>query len=294
MIKRSKHLSSGFIFSIFCLAIATMLLTGCFPNNTEFRSQVANSLSKPVQLHLRDVTTDPFVLRIHERAKNPGGDVTIYIEGEGDSWSSHRVPAQNPTPRDPVALHMAARDGGNNVAYIARPCQYIPLHEAGPCSTPHYWVEGRYAPEVVSSINQAIDNIKDRYEFKNIHLVGYAGGGALAVLVANERYDIASIRTAATILDHKEWSAKHDRVQLTHSLNPIDVAENISRIPQHHFMPQWADFDYIGFYAKYYQASGRSACVRASQIKDTDDDDGWARHWPHVLKTPVDCLNIQD
>ncbi len=272
--------------------ILPLILSACLPNSSPMRETAARRLAMPVFMLPRDIKTQDFTLRAFERASNQGSDVTIYIEGEGDDWSAHRTEAQNPTPRDPIALHLAARDQSANVVYLARPCQYITLDAGGSCHTSKYWNEGRYAPEVVASINEAIDNIKSRYSFKDINLVGYEGGGAIAVLVAARRYDVASIRTVATALDHKKRTELYNRIELTDSLNPIDVAQEVARIPQHHFLPKWDRFGTDELYKDFYHASGDSGCLRASVIKDTDVDEGWAKRWPSLLAEPLDCLNL--
>ena len=275
-----------------CIAAAGLFLSSCLPDTASYREQVTDRLASPIQMIERDIKTEKFTLRAYERAYNTGGDAIIYIAGEGDGWAAHRTPAQNPTPRNPVAMYMAAKDGGQNVVYLARPCQYVPLSQAGACATPKYWVEGRYAPEVIDSMNEAIDNIKQRYNFKNINLVGHASGGGVAIILAAKRHDVTSIRTTSAILDHVKWSEKYNRVKFEGSLNPIDFAPAVARIPQHHFFPEWNRWDYEDMYKDYYNASSKSGCLRGSTVNDTDHDRGWGVVWSELLTEPLDCLNL--
>ena len=66
-------------------------------------------------------------------------------------------------------------------------------------------------------------------------LVGYSGGGAIAVLLAARRDDIAQLITVAGNLDHRLWTRWHAVTPLERSLNPADVAAHVAHIPQIHW-----------------------------------------------------------
>jgi len=55
----------------------------------------------------------------------------------------------------------------------------------------------RFAPEVINSFSRAIDTLKEKSGAKYVELVGYSGGGAIAVLVAAGRSDVVGVRTVA-------------------------------------------------------------------------------------------------
>ncbi len=165
---------------------------------------------------------------------NGSADLTIYIEGDGLAFSRPSRPSQNPTPTDAIALKMAiAHQGAGAVAYLGRPCQYVLDAHLRNCDQ-SYWTNRRYAPEVISSASYAIDQLKERSRAKNITLVGYSGGGSLAVLLAAKRTDVTEIITVAANIDLGYWVARDHFTPLTGSLDPADFATDVAQIPQIH------------------------------------------------------------
>ncbi|MGC4025877.1 MAG: hypothetical protein QM744_12430 [Mesorhizobium sp.] len=162
------------------------------------------------------------------------GRLTIYIEGDGLSWLSASTPSDDPTPRNPVALRLALAQPDGSAAYLGRPCQYVDARQSG-CSQ-SYWTDARFSPEVVRSTNVAIDALKRRLGAKRLELIGYSGGGAVAMLVAAQRNDVARVVTIAGNLDHRAWTIHHRLEPLSGSLNAADVAERVSALPQIHYV----------------------------------------------------------
>ncbi|MBP6700397.1 MAG: hypothetical protein KA135_04085, partial [Halioglobus sp.] len=130
--------------------------------------------------------------------------VTVYIEGDGLAWVSSRRPSENPTPGDPMALKLALAQPAGNVVYLARPCQYVDTDTQPQCRQ-NFWTEGRFSEPVIRSTSDALDAIKKHYDSEAVSLIGYSGGGAVAVLVAARREDVRQIITVAGNLDHLEW-----------------------------------------------------------------------------------------
>ncbi|MGF6600960.1 hypothetical protein P3T23_005699 [Paraburkholderia sp. GAS448] len=80
----------------------------------------------------------------------------------------------------------------SDVIYLARPYQFTPMAMNPRCGIP-YGTGKRFAPEVVTSMNEAAMLFAARVPGQPIELVGYSGVGAQAVLIAARRTDIASI-----------------------------------------------------------------------------------------------------
>lgn len=168
-------------------------------------------------------------------AKNETSDlVTIIIEGDGFAWKNRFEPSSDPTPHSPVGFDIANRISGT-VAYLARPCQYINPETQGLNCAPVMWTSARYALEVVSSLNHAIDQIKQAIQAKRIKLIGYSGGGTLALLIAANRDDIEKLITIAAPIDINAWSKFHKISPLSHSLNPMNDLDKWIAIPQAHY-----------------------------------------------------------
>lgn len=161
--------------------------------------------------------------------------LVVYLEGDGFAYVSAHQPSMDPTPTDPLALRLALRHSGTEaVAWLGRPCQYaVPSHKRN-CDV-RYWTSHRYAPEAVDSLSAAIDQLKQRTQASRVILVGYSGGGAMAVLLAARRADVAGVATIVANLDLGYWTRRDGLSPLTGSLDPADVAQQLGRMPQIHF-----------------------------------------------------------
>lgn len=163
------------------------------------------------------------------------GLLVIYIEGDGYAWRSLTQISDDPTPRNPRVLAMAVQDPAPNVAYLARPCQYLPDNELPFCGS-FMWSLSRYADTIVDSMDIAIDSLKREAGATRLRLVGVSGGGTLAALVAARRDDVVGLVTVASNLDHELWSTRLGLTPLIDSRNAADVARLVEDIPQVHFI----------------------------------------------------------
>jgi dienelactone hydrolase len=168
------------------------------------------------------------------QAPRSGKALTVYIEGDGLGWLTLVRPSKNPTPLNPVGLKMALAHPDGKAAYLGRPCQYVAANALG-CET-RYWTEERFSPEVVSAMSKAVDQLKTRAQVSHINIVGYSGGGAIAVLLATQRADVVRIVTVAGNLDTQAWTQWHGLGELTGSINPADLVMRVTHIPQWHFV----------------------------------------------------------
>lgn len=203
----------------------------------------------------------------------------IYIEGDGAAWRDAATPSLNPTPRQPVALELALQHGAG-AAYLARPCQYVANDPA--CADNRWWTSHRFAPEVITASDRAIEAIKQRYRASHVVLIGYSGGGAVAALVAARRSDVSGLVTVAGNLDTQAWTALHDVEPLTGSLNPADYWALLQHIPQTHYVgtkdkivpPAIAE----SFAARF--PAGHRPMIR--RMEGYDHQCCWIEHWPEL------------
>lgn len=160
----------------------------------------------------------------------PADQLTIYIEGDGLAWRSRTRPSDNPTPIDPLAFKLAIKHPKGNATYLARPCQFSD-HQEKSC-TQKYWTDARFSEEVINPTNHAIDQLKKRFQAKELILVGYSGGGAIAALITAKRDDVKHLITIAGNLDHRSWTDKHHLSPLTGSLNPAERINALKEVKQ--------------------------------------------------------------
>lgn len=279
------------ILSKLSLVFISVGLVACANYGMGLRHDTAQRLAAPAFMVKKEIPAAPFLLTAYERVNDPQKPVHVYIEGDGLAWISKKQKSMNPTPKNPVALHLAAFDNAKNVIWIARPCQYSDLlDENTPCDSA-YWGSRRYAPEVISSFNSALDNIKGRYGVREFHLIGFSGGGTVAALLAAEREDILSLRTVAGNLDHRAHSAFHNVSVLENSLNPADYAQALSKVPQVHFIGGQDEVVPPKILHSYMQALGDTSCVHYEFIQEASHMKGWGNKWPELLKIEATCNN---
>ena len=268
------------------LLIITINITGCQtdPNKIALRANMHK------QLH----TTKNFIITSYVRSNNKidaSKPLFVYIEGDGKAWVSKYRLSSNPTPDDPLTLKLAAIDKHPNVIYIARPCQFTELNLDRNCSS-KYWSTARYSKQVVDSINEVIDNFKN-FVFKEnkdgngIHLIGYSGGATIAGIIASHRHDIKSLRTIAGNLDHDAVSDFHKTTKLDQSLNLINFTENISHIPQIHYIGEHDQIIPVyvvkNFVAKINNFK-HTNCATYMILSKLDHYHGWEKAWSELVE----------
>lgn len=159
----------------------------------------------------------------------------VYIEGDGRAYAERQKPSWDPTPINPDGLKMAAHSPEDNVAYVARPCQYIEAENEAVCNTSD-WTNKRFSEKAVIAVNAAIEALKVKSGAAKIRLTGFSGGGAIAALVAARRDDVQLLVTVAGNLEPVYWINLHHYSALKGSLNPADFADELAHIPQIHFV----------------------------------------------------------
>lgn len=211
-------------------------------------------------------------------------ELTIYIEGDGHTWINRTTLSSDPTPYNPLALKLALLDTAPKVAYLARPCQYTPHSEDKNCQA-EVWSGSRFSESVIQSMNQGVDLLKKKLNATHIHLVGFSGGAAVAVLIAAIRSDVLSLRTVGGDLDHEAMSKFHKTTPLQNSLNPKKVASKIAKIPQIHFIgekdPIIPDFISENFVNE--QRTCTSSHAKIIKLKNLSHHEGWEEKWPALL-----------
>lgn len=205
-----------------------------------------------------------------------GPVLRVYIEGDGRAWVNSRTPSLDPTPRSMMLAEIAANDPRPAV-YLARPCQYV-LSPA--CDIPD-WTTDRFSQAAVSSMSGALDQLRTKYSNTSFELVGYSGGGAMALLLAAQRNDISAVQTLAGNLAPSYWARSLGLSPLTGSLEPLAYVEKLNRLPQRHFVGD-ADKVVPGDVARHYQAGlGASSCSELVFVPATHYEGlqgAWARH----------------
>jgi len=264
------------------VCVMLIVLAGCADPGRH-----AETLARSGQLQRGQVNTDRFVLTSFYRIANPDRPLTVYIEGDGFAWRSRTIPSDDPTPHVATGLALAAADPEANIVYLARPCQFTPQALDRHCDKA-YWTDKRFSEEVVATMNQAVTHYAAQVPGQPINLIGYSGGGALVVLIAARRHDVASLRTVAGNLDHAEVNRLHQVSAMPASLNAIDVARQVAAIPQIHFSGT-DDSVVPPLIAQRFVSATASRCARSIFVAGMNHESDWARRWPDLLRFSPSC-----
>lgn len=195
---------------------------------------IATKIAVPKNVTEHTIQTNSFQIYSLQKLTALGNDVVFYIEGDGKAWITPTQLSTNPTPVSTLVREWAFKDKRPNVVYLARPCQYTNDPACQTTDFGTYWSEKRFAPEIITAMSEAIDQIKIQSHATNIILIGYSGGGAVAALLAARRNDVSELISVAGNLDTEMHSMIHHVSPLAGSLNPRDFASQI-HVKQIHY-----------------------------------------------------------
>lgn len=199
------------------------------------------------------------------------------------AWINRYRPALNPSPLNPVAFELALRHPAHNAVYLARPCQYVTISTQRNCQQT-FWTNQRFSPHVITATNEAVSQLKHRYHSKQLILIGYSGGGAVAALVAARRNDVVKLITIAGNLDHRHWTKQAKLSPLIGSLNPADAWADLAHLPQWHFVGKQDTQVNPSVADAYHSRFPDSSPITIIRIDDYDHVCCWVEHWATLTK----------
>jgi hypothetical protein len=267
------HYKGYILICILCGLLACTGITG--------RSDIAENIAHQSGFTKQMVNSGQFILTTYSKSSDKNAEIlNIYIEGDGYAFQRKNRISPDPTPKTPIALELAAKDPNASVLYIARPCQYLSGELLNDCD-PIYWSTHRYAEEVITAINDVINqNISPQ---RKIGLIGYSGGGSIAVLLAGRRQDIAWLVTIGANLDHDFWTNLHDVTPLSGSLNPADYAAIIQELPQLHLIGEKDKIVSASVSHAYLNKATDQRNIQLKTIPGFDHQCCWVDIWPQPL-----------
>ncbi|NVL48698.1 alpha/beta hydrolase [Pseudomonas syringae pv. actinidiae] len=205
---------------------AAVLASGCAVKPLDLASASQGSGLKPVA-----VTTTKFTIQTLQPDSVQGKLMRVYIEGDGRAWITSHTISDDPTPIKSMVPGLAVHDTQPAV-YMARPCQYI----QGANCTQRMWTSARFSKDAIEAESDVLDSLKSHYGVEEFELVGYSGGGAVALLLAASRTDVVQVQTIAGNVDTVAWTEVKHIPSLASSLNPVDFAGKLAKLPQRHFI----------------------------------------------------------
>ena len=272
-----------YLSKIILLLLAPLLLSGC---KTITYGHEPGTIGELYGFKKVLVKGGDFWITTYQKIENPHKPFVFYIEGDGAAFDGKYRVSRNPTPRRQMFINLAAMDDRPNVVYVARPCQYTPM-ELNPRCTMQYWTNKRMSNDVVESLNDVVNSINNSHKFS---LIGYSGGGGIAILIATRNYMVKDIITIAGNLDHVAFTTLHNVKPMIGSLSPIDYAQQVKNIPQLHISGGKDDI-IPPFIADKFVQKASSRCVKQKIYEDISHRHGWKRIWEYVYSSPVICYD---
>lgn len=257
-----------------------LLLGGC--QNSQSQLQSLANVSGHQLVHL---PSQPFALLAALPERPVGESLRVYIEGDGRAWIHTDRPSLDPTPDNLLVAQLALEDPRPSV-YLARPCQFIGEHKC----TKRWWTSARYAPEVVDSLDAALNALKTRLGNQQFELIGYSGGATLALLLAERRTDIVSLQTLAGNLSPNQWAQQQGLAPLTESLQPNLSSVQFSRIKQRHLAGATDQVIPAELIHQSAEQLSEQGCVEFHLLPDVGHQLGWLHTWRAWRERPIECV----
>ena len=210
-----------------------------------------------------------------KRGQSEPAPVHIYIEHDGLPWRTQTAVSDDPTPRNPLMLRLMAQDPAYSI-YLGRPCYFTPA--AAPGCNPLMWTHARYSDQVVRSMLAALRPLLKPNQ--SVIFLGYSGGGALAMLLAERYPHTRAVVTVAGNLDTEAWARHHAYTPLSRSLNPVTRPSLSPHILQRHYLGG-ADRHVPPAVVKKFTETRRAGEV--IEIPQFDHACCWADLWPEIL-----------
>lgn len=233
-------------------------------------------LARQANLHQLQLTGNAFHLTAYRNAAT-GAMLHVYLSGDGTPWRNRYAVSTDPTPRHPLTLRLMMRDPAPAI-YLARPCYQGHTHDHG-CN-PLLWTRDRYGVAVVTAMAAGLRSYLQHRRYHALVLIGYSGGGTLALLLAPRLPATRMVVTIAGNLDTAAWTSRHDYSPLTGSLNPADQPPLPSTIRQLHFA---GDRDRIVPLSLIRAALARQPCAELYVIPGYNHQCCWLTAWPELL-----------
>jgi hypothetical protein len=278
-----EHISVRDLCSGFLLFLTVFFIASCVSP-----AQRINDIAAESDFERRVVSGDGFRHIVYLKITRPSNPrLHVYIEGDGKPWLHGRYISQDPTTQRPLALELAKLDN-ENVLYLGRPC-YMGLFDDDVCED-KYWTSARYSAEVVESMSAVVSRIAEELKFNKVTLIGYSGGGTLAMLMSSgSTFKLSSyldsVVTVAANLDVAAWIRQHNYLPLTESLDPL-LAHYPESINFMHYIGaddgNVSAEQTLNFVAKH---GGRYKILEA-----VDHSCCWLQHWPELLMRDVNPM----
>lgn len=276
------HMWAGFLRVLMALLVGS-LLAGC-QSPREALQQLADAHVRQLEI----LPGQPFPLAmLAPQGTEKANRLRVYLEGDGHAWATATQPSLDPSPHNLLVARLAVDDPKPN-AYLARPCQFVMV----PSCEPALWTNRRFSQEVVTSLSQALEQLKQQYGNREFELVGYSGGAALALLLAAQRKDVAQVQTLAGNLSPRLWAELKGLSPLDGSLDPLDYRDRLAAIPQRHLVGGRDEILPAVLTKKYLARLRPPTCSQLVIFPTANHAQGWEVSWRQWRARAPSCQSV--
>ncbi len=277
-------------YTFMLLAAVCSGLAGC---TTQPRADATLSIAAAAGAATSYVTVNGFELLVvrgpAEGSLLEAESLHVYIAGDGTPWRGNQV-ARNPGPFKPLAIELMLRDPAPSV-FLGRPCYHLQSAFAASNCRPSLWSFERFSPRVVAAMAVGLRQLSRAADDAPLTLIGYSGGGVLAVLLAHEVAAVDTVVTLAAPLDVSAWSAHHNYTPLVGSLDPAQLPVLRRKLVELHFQGRNDQEVPPAITEGYFEAQETAGRNVGRQLEAHQHRCCWVKHWPEML--PLEHSNSE-
>lgn len=213
-----------------------------------------------------------------DKLRATGAPLHIYIDGDGEPFLHRRFINQDPTSREAIALKLMVQDS-QPALLVGRPCYHG--YKNSYCDDTKMWTSHRYSDTVIKSLAKAINDVN--IDKQRVTLIGFSGGGSLAILLSERVQFLNKVITINANLDTEAWTAHHGYTPLFGSLNPVDTLPLKKDVTQLHLVGGKDQNVLHAAWSERAEASG-GKIIRFADFTHTCC---WQKTWPSILKQHI-------
>ncbi|MGK0381737.1 MAG: pimeloyl-ACP methyl ester carboxylesterase [Flavobacteriales bacterium] len=250
------------------------LLSGCqLSTSMHFEQRLQQQSANGFPFRVQHKKSSQFNHLIISDIKRESGVLDVYIHGDSHKFLSGET--NNNDDLQPMIWDLMRHDPNDKV-FVGRPCYFL-IKQNDKCES-KYWLSHRYSDNVVNAMVEVVNGFTRDYPLKNVQLIGYSGGGAIAILMAHKISNLSAVITIAGNLDIKLWQQHHRYKPLSGSLNPFDSA--LTKDVTHWHFSGDKDIEVLSrwmlSFAKKHHGNG-------VVLPNVGHDRGWVERWPSIL-----------
>ncbi|MEZ5596356.1 MAG: hypothetical protein R3E84_08195 [Pseudomonadales bacterium] len=213
------------------------------------------------------------------RAQPRSQVIHLYIGGDGRPFVTPDRVATDPTPARSMVTRWLQADTTERYV-LGRPCYHGLAGD--PSCAPRWWTTQRYARPVVDSLVLAAQGLTDG---RPVVLIGYSGGGTLAVMMAARLSNAVGVVTVAANLAPDAWTDLHGYTPVAGNADVEHALTQLSRMPQLHFAGGHDQNVPVSINRGLYgHLPAGTVCV----MPGFDHTCCWSRRWKRVLAAIAD------